>query len=294
MAGIERDQTMTAADPSSLESAADETAGPAIPATATPATATPATASPAAASAASDTASRRSDVNNWARPVSRLTTEVGQAPLDTVRGKRAVGALQGFGRLWQKSYRVDLGSSHSAADVVEYWKRHFTELWPRGNAFYAPLTGIAPGEVALLQVGVMGGLRLSTGVVVIYVDEESFTFMTPEGHMFAGWITFSATETAAGTSARVEVLMRAQSPMSELGLTLGGHRQEDRFWQKTLSNLAERLGSAAAAVETQVVCVDRHRQWRRAGNIRHDASFRSALYTAAAPVRWARRSIGRR
>ena len=27
---------------------------------------------------------------------------------------------------------------------------------------------------------------------VLYADEESFTLMTPQGHMFAGGITFSA------------------------------------------------------------------------------------------------------
>ena len=37
-------------------------------------------------------------------------------------------------------------------------------------------------------------MKLSTGVMVLYADEESFTLMTPEGHMFAGWITFSAIE----------------------------------------------------------------------------------------------------
>ena len=49
-----------------------------------------------------------------------------------------------------------------------------------------------PGEVALLNLAVPGGMTLSTGVRVIYADEESFSFMTPEGHMFAGMITFSA------------------------------------------------------------------------------------------------------
>jgi hypothetical protein len=42
-------------------------------------------------------------------------------------------------------------------------------------------------------------MRLSTGVMVIYADDKSFTFMTPEGHMFAGWITFSAMEQDGAT-----------------------------------------------------------------------------------------------
>jgi hypothetical protein len=27
--------------------------------------------------------------------------------------------------------------------------------------------------------------------MVLFADDVSFTLMTPEGHMFAGWITFS-------------------------------------------------------------------------------------------------------
>jgi len=233
----------------------------------------------------------RDDRDAWAPPMPRLQTADGMAPLDTVRGRRVVGALQGFGKLWQKTYRVGLpGSQADARSVVATWKEHFSELWPAGNSFYPPLTGIAPGEVALLQVGVVGGLQLSTGVAVIYVDDESFTFMTPEGHMFAGWITFSASDEAAGPIAQVQVLMRAQHPLSELGLALGGHRQEDRFWQATLTALARRYGVADPRVETAVVCVDGRRQWRRATNIRHDATLRSALFAATAPLRWARKA----
>ena len=232
---------------------------------------------------------QRDDREAWAGPMARLQTADGMAPLDTVRGRRVVGALQGFGKLWQKMYRVTLADAGvDARTVVATWKAHFSELWPHGNSFYPPLTGIAPGEVALLQVGLVGGLRLSTGVAVIYVDEESFTFMTPEGHMFAGWITFSAEDGSDGTTAQVQVLMRAQHPLSELGLALGGHRQEDRFWQATLTSLAARFGISEPAVETIVVCIDGRRQWRRATNLRYDATIRSALFAAAAPIRWAR------
>ena len=52
-------------------------------------------------------------------------------------------------------------------------------------------------------------MKLSTGVLVIYADDESFTLMTPQGHMFAGWITFSAYEEDGGTVAQAHVLMRA-------------------------------------------------------------------------------------
>ena len=38
----------------------------------------------------------------------------------------------------------------------------------------------------MLDLGMPGGMKLSTGVLVMYADDESFTLMTPQGHMFAG------------------------------------------------------------------------------------------------------------
>ena len=52
--------------------------------------------------------------------------------------------------------------------------------------------------------------------------------------MFAGWITFSADEDDGATVAQAQVLMRASDPLFELGLMLGGHGQENRFWEHTL------------------------------------------------------------
>src|SRR5262249_18460518 len=148
-----------------------------------------------------------------------------------VDGRQAVGPLQGFGKMWRKLYRIRLESAGiTPAEVIRTWKQNFPAFWPKGNHFYAPLTGITPGEVALLNLSLAGGMPLSTGVLVLYADDESFTLMTPQGHMFAGWITFSAYEDAGGTVAQALVLMRANDPIYELGLRLGGHRSEDRFW----------------------------------------------------------------
>ena len=43
--------------------------------------------------------------------------------------------------------------------------------------------------MALLNLGLPGRMKLSTGVPVLYADDESFTLMTPAGRMLAGWIT---------------------------------------------------------------------------------------------------------
>jgi hypothetical protein len=146
--------------------------------------------------------------------------------------------------------------------------------------------------VALLNMTLPGKMKLSTGVMVLYADAESFTLMTPEGHMFAGWITFSATEVDGDTVGQAQVLMRASDPIFELGLTLGGHRQEDRFWQHTLTRLAAHF-EHEADVETQVVCVDKKRQWRRWRNVWQSSAIRSTLYTLGAPGRALKRLFKR-
>jgi hypothetical protein len=235
------------------------------------------------------------DETSWARSVSRLN--VGDVPDGAVNrnvdGRRVTSPIQGFGKMWQKTYRVRLPADRvSATELIATWKQHFPEFWPDGNSFYSPLTGIEPGEVALLNMTLPGRMKLSTGVMVLYADEESFTLMTPQGHMFAGWITFSATELEGETVAQAQVLMRASDPIYEVGLTLGGHRQEDAFWQHTLTQLAAHFGEPCE-VDTQVVCVDRRRQWSKWGNVWHSAAIRSTLYTLAAPARLVRRLLRR-
>lgn len=205
-----------------------------------------------------------------------------------VSGRLLSGPIQGFGKMWQKTYRVRFADvSVTPTEVISTWKQHFPEFWPPGNRFYAPLTGLAPGEVALLDLSLAPGAGLSTGVLVLYADAESFTLMTPQGHVLSGWITFSAFAEAGETLAQAHVLMRAADPICELGLMLGGHRREDQFWSATLTNLARHFGVPAPSVDSRVVCVDSRRQWSRFGNIRHNGPVRTSLDRAADPVRWA-------
>jgi hypothetical protein len=227
-------------------------------------------------------------VANWAKSVTRLN--VSEVPAGAtginVSGKRLNSPIQGFGRLWQKTYQVHLPRDVvSPPDLIAMWKQHFPEFWPKGNHFYGPLTGIAPGEVALIEGTLPGKLRLSTGVMVLYADEESFTLMTPEGHVFAGWVTFSAASQEDSTVAQAQVLMRASDPIFELGMSLGGHRQEDNIWSTTLLNVAHHYGIADATVETAAVCVDKRRQWRRWTNVFKSAAIGSTLYMLNAPFR---------
>jgi hypothetical protein len=246
-----------------------------------------------AATAGQEAAAR--DAANWAKSVSHLNvSEVPEGAINiNVEGRRLSSPIQGFGKMWQKTYQVRIPAERvSSTELIATWKRRFPDFWPEGNRFYAPLTGIEPGDVALLNMTLPGKMKLSTGVMVLYADDESFTLMTPQGHMFAGWITFSATEQEAKTVAQAQVLMRASDPVFELGLALGGHRQEDRFWAETLTALAAHF-DCAAEVDTQVVCVDHKRQWSRWRNVWHSSAIRSTLYTLGAPGRAVKRAFRR-
>ncbi len=220
----------------------------------------------------------------WAQPVTHLHVTGDGAGGDPVpvEGRQLVGPMQGFGKLWQKTYRVQLdGASVTPEDIIGTWKSDFGSFWPAYNRFHAPLAGISPGEVALISGTMPGGLTLSTGVYVIYSDEVSFSYMNPEGHPWAGMITFSANAEDGITCAQVELVIRAFDPLVEIGMTFGGHRIEDRIWLHTLESVAERFGVTQAVVTKSIVCVDKRRQWDRFGNWRKS----SALYAMSRPFR---------
>ena len=238
----------------------------------------------AAAVPAGATAPR--DASSWAKKVDRLQVD----PRDGVRGtnvagRRLTGPVQGFGKMWQKTYRMDAGPDIGPEQAIATWREHFPEFWPKGNRFAGALTGINPGDVALLDLSIGGGVKLSTGVFVLYADAESFTLMTPQGHMFAGWITFSAEREGDTTMVQAQVLMRANDPLYEIAMTAGGHGKEDRFWAATLTALGQRLGVPDPQVEIRSTCVDAKRQWRHADNVWHNSGVRSVLQTAASPFK---------
>lgn len=237
---------------------------------------------------------KKSKEGTWAKPVKKLA--VGGIPAEAmnlnVAGKQLTGPLRGFGQLWQKTYRVRLsGSDDAPEEIIVAWKKNFPQYWPGHNRFYGSLTGIEPGDVAVLNLASPGGMSLSTGVMVIYADDESFSFMTPQGHIFAAMITFSAFEDDGTTVAQVQALIRASDPLYEIGCRLGVvHRREDDFWHGTLQNLAKNHGVNAAQVTQTTTCVDNKVQWSEAKNIWHNAAIRSALYT---PIHVTRRLVGR-
>ncbi|MGH8923223.1 MAG: hypothetical protein ACRDWA_01045 [Acidimicrobiia bacterium] len=222
---------------------------------------------------------QRKDDANWSPPRQHL--EVGESPADfrasRVQGRRLTGPQQGFGRLWQKTFKVAIPNK-TPQQVIATWKAEYGRFWPSHSRFYAPVTGIKPGEVGLIKSN-HGPVPLSTGVLVLYSDDTSFSYMTPEGHPFAGFITFSSYEDeTAGTLAQAQLLIRTNDPLYEAGMMAFGSKAENKMWQHTLRSLAEYLGSSAP-VDVSIVCVDKKRLWK---------NFRNVRYNGALP--WARKS----
>lgn len=234
------------------------------------------------------------DAQNWAKPVTTLkVSEVPAGAINlNVEGRQLIGPLNGFGPMWQKTYKVRLSNAAvKPAELIRIWKEKFSTFWPLGNNFYGPLTSITPGEVAVLNLAAPGGMKLSTGILVIYADDLSFTFMNPQGHMFAGMITFSAHEEEGATVAQVQPLIRASDPIYEIGCRLGiVNRIEDRFWHDTLRNLASAFGVNGVVQQTTML-IDPRIQWSQAKNIWHNAAIRSGLHI---PVRLLRGVLGRK
>jgi hypothetical protein len=238
----------------------------------------------------------KTPASGWMEPVDRL--KVAGLPAEAVNlnvdDRQVIGLLRGFGQLWRKTYRMRLeGARVSPAEVIKVWKEDFPKFWPKGNYFYGSTDKIAPGEVAVLNLAGPGGMTgpggaplISTGIIVMYADDESFSFMMPQGHMFAGMITFSAFEEEGCTVAQAQALVRPYDPVYELSFRLGfGHAMEDAMWTHTVQAVAAHFGVMGKTQKT-VVCEDRKLQWAEAKNLWHNAAIRTALYTLMAPLRW--------
>jgi hypothetical protein len=225
----------------------------------------------------------------WANPVVRLT--VPPLPKEAINtnteGRRTTGPVRGFGSLWRRTYAIRLVNSPvTPAEVVRVWKERFGSFWPPAGRFYGADKPIEAGDVALLNLAGPAGVTIATGILVIYADDESFSFISAEGHMFGGLITFSAHDENGVTVAQVQALLRASDPLFEIALRLGiTTKPEDQFWQGALKNLAAYFDVEGQPVSQQAVLLDSSLQWSNAKNLWYNAAIRNGLHT---PVRWLR------
>lgn len=188
---------------------------------------------------------------------------------DDLGGRALASPLDGFGRLWRKRYELVLRSSTwTPEQVLAVWKEEFASFWPRMATFSSPEGPVSAGQSARIHLGVGPLTLLSTGVLVLFEDAGSFTFMTPEGHALAGWITFGVDVVDDTPVASIEVLFRTSDPVFDVLMGLGGHHVEDWQWRTVLRALGDRVGAQTRAGTVVRECVDRRRQWHRARNVR--------------------------
>ncbi len=230
----------------------------------------------------------------WAKPVDRL--KVGETPTgannQNVEGRHLTSPLNGFGALWQKTYQVQMnGAQTTPQEVVKLWKEKLPLLMPSDSRFYPSISGVKPGELVLINAtipGIPGGMPVSTGVLILYADDVSFSVMTPEGHPEAGFNTFSSYEEDGIVTAQIQSLARANDPIFEFGFRfMGGSKQQENIWRHVLAKLSAEFGVTKPVITLSKVCVDSRLQWAQVGNIRHNAVVRTTL---SLPSRLLRRS----
>jgi pyruvate/2-oxoglutarate dehydrogenase complex dihydrolipoamide dehydrogenase (E3) component/anti-anti-sigma regulatory factor len=227
------------------------------------------------------------NLTSWAKPASELF--VPQMPKEArnlnVNGLRAVGPVNGFGQLCQKVFRLHI--KHPAItpeQAVAALKENFPSFQPPFNRFYPSPGGIQAGEVILIDSITPGG-PVSTGVMVMYADDRSFTFNTPQGHPECGFVSFSGHEGSSGTIVQILGLARAGDPVYEAAFRLIGSRIQTRIWTHVLTSLAVHLG-VPADITFEQHCLDKGLRWSQAANVYYNAQIRTLIHE---PKRWFRK-----
>lgn len=232
--------------------------------------------------------------SRWATSARFSVADVPQGAINlNVHGREALNALQGFGRMWRKTFRVTLTDVESTpAEVMRVWKAEFPRFQPLENHFFPSLAGIVPGEVMLIDTRMPPGpgmpnlIPVASGVAVLYADDELFTVMTPKGFPEAGWNTFSVFAEDEVLYAQTQSLCRASDPIYEFGFRfMGGSRTQDRIWVHVLTALAQHFGVQNPQVETSQECIDPKLQWKYAKNVWYNAGVRSLLFELSQPLR---------
>jgi len=219
------------------------------------------------------------DISYWAKPVSRLS--VPPMPLEAINknmnGLGIAGPQDGFGQLWQKTYRLVIDKPGlTPENVILILKKNLPSFQPSYNRFYPTPHGISPGEVVAIDSSTPGG-PVSTGVMVLYSDEKSFTFITPQGHPESGWVTFSAFEMDGKIVAQILGLARANDPIYEAAFHSVGSKMQIEIWTHVLKSLATYLG-VPADVTVEPLRIDPTMIWSQARNIWYNAQIRTLFY----------------
>jgi pyruvate/2-oxoglutarate dehydrogenase complex dihydrolipoamide dehydrogenase (E3) component/anti-anti-sigma regulatory factor len=218
------------------------------------------------------------DSKGWAKPVNFLIAP--KAPQNArninIQGRALIGPVNGFGRLIQKIYTLHLqGFDIGPEELILALKENFPAFQPPFNTFYPSEGGIKPGEITLIESMTPGG-PVATGVIILYADDSSFTFMTPEGHPEAGFVSFSGIRGPNGTNAQIVGVTRANDPLYEIAFHLAGSKIQKTIWFHVLTSLALHFGRPAN-ISYQEESIDGSLQWGQAGNIWKNAQIHTLM-----------------
>lgn len=230
--------------------------------------------------------SGKQDSYGWAKDISRLKVPVKPegAMNKNVNNRKVMGPLQGFGPLWEKRYLLDIKTTTlQPGEIITTMKQHFPEFQPAINRFYPSKTGISPGEVVLIDSRTPGGI-VSTGVLVLYADDTSFSLMTPQGHPEAGWVTFSASQKKQCVEVKIRGVASASDPFFELAFRVAGSKLQERIWTHVLSSLAGYL-EVEDNVRMEKNIIDPRLNWVNTVNIWYNAQIRSLPYNITYLIR---------
>ena len=172
------------------------------------------------------------NLTSWAKPVSEVIVPdmPKQARNLNVHGRHPTGPVHGFGQLCQKIFRLHIGDSTiSPEEAIATLKENFPGFQPSYNRFYPSPGGVQAGEIVLIDSSTPGG-PVSTGVMIVYADDRSFTFNTPQGHPECGFVSFSGHENHEGTIVQILGLARASDPFYEAAFRMVGSKIQTRLW----------------------------------------------------------------
>ncbi len=110
------------------------------------------------------------DETYWAHTSTLKVSKVPTGALNlNVEGRRLLSPLQGFGQLWQKTFRIHLkGTSVKPTEVIQMWKENFPKFWPKWDHYYLPQEGIAPGKIGLINMLIPGNVPVGSLSVSLF------------------------------------------------------------------------------------------------------------------------------
>ncbi len=219
-------------------------------------------------------AGKQSDAG-WAPYIERIkvTERPEGALIRNMDNRRLQPQIKGFGKMWQKTFWLTIDKPEfTPKDIILKLMQNFVVFQIPENFFYPTSKGLSPGALVFIDSKTPGGI-VSTGIYVLYVEDTSFTYITPQGHPEAGWITFSAKEEDGKIRLQIQGLVRASDPFYEIAYAIAGQAFQEKIWLNVLTQMAKHLEIEDNGQMVKYKPAGNW-QWGKAGNIWYNAQLR--------------------